>query len=292
MMRSSLAFGTLVLTAAVAAGCKADRPALSPTPDAGGTGPASTPSADLPAPTATAPASTPLDSAPVRGSSPGATTVVVQGSGARTAVGLVLPDGSFCIDVPLAAGAPNTLRVVTVSQGRMSEAKVVEVVQDPSAAAPTSAPCGLSPGPAGATCTDSQSACNPACNGCKEDMYQPNLVAGQAPALNMKMSYTLQLCPCRPDWFTFVAYAGQSVGITATYAKSGGFDLDIALFRGADVLPAMTGNAPIATSTAGTSGSSATRTITFTASVGGSYYLRIAAPSGAMDNGSYTLTTK
>jgi hypothetical protein len=260
--------------------------------DAGETDPGATPGADLPAPTAAAPASTPLGSVPVRGSSPGASSVVVQGSGARTAVALVLPDGSFCVDVPLAAGASNTLRVVTLSQGRMSEPQTVTVVQDAAAAPPSAAPCALAPGDA-VSCSDSQSACNPACNGCKEDQYQPNFLPTQAPALNMKTNYGgLQLCPCRSDWFTFVAYAGQSVGITATYAKSAGFDMDIAVFRGSDVLPSMSGNAPIAASTAAASGANTTRTISFTAPKGGAYYVRVAAVTGASDTGSYTLTTK
>ena len=106
----------------------------------------------------------------------------------------------------------------------------------------------------------------------------------------MKTTYAgLQLCPCRSDWFTFVAYASQSVAITATYAKSAAFDMDIAVYHGSDVLPTISGNAPVASSTAGTSGGNATRTISFSAPSGGSYYLRVAAATGS---GGYTLTTK
>jgi hypothetical protein len=83
------------------------------------------------------------------------------------------------------------------------------------------------------------------------------------------------------------------VSITATYAKTNGFDLDIAVFHGADVLPMMTpGAAPMATSTTGTSGSNATRTVTFTAPSGGAYYLRVSAPNGSSGRGGYTLTAK
>jgi hypothetical protein len=297
MMRATLSrLTSAVLVAAAAAaaavaaiGCKAEQPAI-PATD-GGTLPGTGPGSNLVAPSATAPARTPLDTVPVRGSAPGAATIVVQGDGALSAVGLVLPDGSFCVDVPLAAGTANPLRVVTLSQGRMSEPLVLEVVQDATAAAPTSPPCVPPPG-AKPTCSDSQATCDPACNGCKEDQYQPNFLVNQAPAVNMKTTYAgLQLCPCRADWFTFVAYASQDLKITATYAKTSSFDLDIAVYHGADVLPTISGNAPAAASTAGTSGSNATRTISFSAPSGGAYYLRVAA-LGSNAAGSYTLSTQ
>lgn len=274
-------------------GCKAEAPAIPGRPDAGSSGtPTGTPTTPAPAkPSATAPASTPLDTAPVRGSAPGASTVVVQGGGALTAVGLVLPDGSFCVDVPLAAGTVNPLRVVTLNQGQMSDPVTLNVVQDATAAPPANPPCSP-PADAQPTCSGSQSSCDPACNKCKEDHYQPNFLPAQAPALNMKTTYSgLQLCPCRTDWFTFVAYAGQTVGITATYAKTSSFDLDIAVYHGADVLPQISGAAAAATSTAGTSGSNATRSISFTAPSGGAYYLRVAASSTSATGG-YTLTTQ
>jgi hypothetical protein len=300
MMRASLSTMTAVFVAAVAAvaavagvGCKAEQPAIPTTPDGGGTlpGTGSGPAGNLPTPSAAAPLRTPLDTVPVRGSAPDALSVVVQGGGALSAVGLVLPDGTFCVDVPLAAGTTNPLRVVTLSQGRMSEALRLDVVQDPTAEAPATPPCALPPGDK-PTCSDSQAACEPACNKCKEDQYQPNFFPYQAPALNMKTTYAgLQLCPCRADWFTFVAYARQSVKLTATYAKTSTFDLDIAVYHGADVLPAITGTTSVAASAAGTSGSNTTRTITFSAPSGGAYYVRVAA-LGANAAGSYTLTTQ
>ena len=273
----------------VAAACSADPPSFNDPPDAGGSGGPGGVRLDPPA-VVTA-ETTPNASTAVRGSAPGASLVVVQTGGAKNVVARVLPDGSFCADVPIAVGA-NTLRVTVLAQGQMSQETVTVVVRDPAAAAPTSPTCGAAPPPTGG-CSDAQAMCDPACNGCAEDAYQPNFVAGQAPALGMKRSYQrLQLCPCRTDWFTLVAHAGQSIGITATYAKASGFDLDIALYRGADVLPTMASVAPVAASAAGTSGSNATRTITFTATTGGSYYLRVAAPTGTTGRGSYDLTTK
>jgi hypothetical protein len=290
---TSAVFAVAVATVAtVAVGCKAEQPATPSKGDGGALPGTGTPTGNLAAPSATAPVRTPLDTVPVRGSAPDTTSVVVQGGGSTSAVGLVLPDGSFCVDVPLAARTTNPLRVMTLSQGRMSEPMLLEVVQDPAAPEPTSPPCVPPPG-AKPTCSDSQAACDPACNGCKEDQYQPNFFPNQAPAMNMKTTYAgLQLCPCRADWFTFVAYASQSVKLTATYAKTSSFDLDIAVYRGADVLPTISSTTSVAASAAGTSGTNATRTITFSAPSGGAYYLRVAALGTNNVAGSYTLTTQ
>jgi hypothetical protein len=273
-----------------AAACSADPPSFNDPPDAGGSGGPG--GIRLEPPAVAAAETTPNASAAVRGTAPGASLVVVQTGGANNVVARVLPDGSFCADVPLAVGA-NTLRVTVLAQGNRSQETVTVVVRDPGATPPAQATCNPPPPPGGG-CSDAQAMCDPACNGCAEDAYQPNFAPGQAPALGMKRAYQkLQLCPCHPDWFTFVAHPNQSIGITATYAKASGFDLDIALYRGGDVLPTMGSAAPVAASAAGTSGSNATRTITFTAaSTGGAYYLRVSAPTGTTSLGSYELTMK
>jgi hypothetical protein len=172
----------------------------------------------------------------------------------------------------------------------------VKVMHDASAAVPSPPTCSGA-GTSGPVCTGTEAMCNPACNGCKEDVYQPNFLAGQAPALLMKSRLPdLRLCPCRSDWFTFVAHAGQSVSITASYAKVTGFDIDMAVFHTADALSATSSSGPsgaaVATAVAGTSGSDTTRAVTFSAPSGGSYTLRIAASSGASGSGAYALTTK
>src|SRR5262249_43677265 len=151
------------------------------------------------------------------------------------------------VDVPLAAG-DNTLKVITLSKGQMSAATTVKVTRDPNATAKP-APC-VPPPTGGGTCTGPQAACDPACNGCKEDAYQPNFLPTQAPGLNMKETYAaLQLCPCRADWFTFVTYKGQQLSITATYPTGGNFNVDLALYKASDVLPTIGNGAPVATST-------------------------------------------
>ena len=280
------AFKRSLVWICLAAACGADPPKFNDRPDAGGSGNQGG-GIKLNPPAAAGPETTPRDSAALRGTAPGGSTVVVQTGGARNVVARVLPDGSFCVDVPLEIGA-NTLRVTSLAQGSKSQEATVVVVRDPNATVPASPTCAPPPQPPG-SCNDAQAMCDPACNGCAEDAYQPNFAAGQAPALGMKRSYQrLQLCPCNTDWYTFVAHAGQAIGITATYAKASGFDLDIALFRGGDVLPTMdTGATAVATSASGTSGSNATRTITFTPTIGGAYYLRVAAPTGTSGRGGY-----
>jgi len=281
---------TAAATFCIAAACSADPPSFNDPPDAGGSGGPGAIRLDPPA--VTAPETTSAATAAVRGSAPGASLVVVQTGGANNVVARVLPDGSFCVDVPVATGA-NTLHVTVLAQGSKSQETVTQVVRDPGATAPAQATCAPPP-PPGGSCNDAQAMCDPVCNGCAEDAYQPNFAPGEAPALGMKRAYQkLQLCPCHTDWFTFVAHPNQSIGITATYAKASGFDLDIALYRGGDVLPTMGSAAPVAASAAATSGSNATRTITFTAaSTGGAYYLRVAAPTGTTGRGSYELTMK
>jgi hypothetical protein len=289
-MMKKPALGLVIVLGAAAAGCKADAPSLGAS-DGG----SSTSEEKLPAPTASAPETTSAGSAAVRGAAPGTSQVVVRGQGAITAVARVLPDGTFCVDVPLVDGT-NSLQVVSLADGAMSAPKEVKVVHDATASAPSSPTCSGAT-TTGPSCTGTEATCNPACNGCKEDVYQPNFLAGQAPTLLMKSHLPdLRLCPCRSDWFTFVAYAGQSVSITANYAKASGFDLDMAVFHTADALAATSSSGPsgaaVATAVAGTSGSDTTRTVTFSAPSGGSYSLLIAPASGTSGSGAYALTTK
>jgi hypothetical protein len=231
-----------------------------------------------------------VSSAPLglRGSSPGATMVVVQTGAAVNPVGLTLPDGSFCVDVPLVAGS-NTLHVVALSQGNMSAETIVKVTLDPSS--PNKVATCVPPQDTTTTCTGTDAPCDPLCNGCKEDAFQPNSQPSQAPAINMKSTYHLTMCPCRAQWFTFVAFKGQPVGFTASYPSGTTFNLDLALFRAGDVLPQITSAAAVATSTSGTSGSNTTRALTFTAPSGIAYYLRIAPSAGSSGHGDFTLTT-
>lgn len=291
----------MIVVALLVGACKAEAPTFhAPTtgPEAGGppgASPAEAPPAAAPAsPSVTAPDFTSLPTVALRGSSPGAAQIVVQTAQATTQVGAVLPDGTFCIDVPLQPGRVNPLQVFATGNGKASAPALVKVVQAPNAPAPANGTCTTSSGGgAPPSCDAGSAACEPRCNGCPEDAYQPNFSPAQAPAIALRSSHPgLQLCPCRADWFTFVLFKGQHIKVQASYQKTPDFDLDLGLYRGADVLPQPSGSPSLAATTAGSDGGNATRTIDFTASNGGSYYLQVSATTGAKAHGSYSLTTE
>jgi hypothetical protein len=286
----------LIITVAwLLCGCKAEPPGLEPPHLDAGFGAMPAPVAAPAAPTVAAPELTSLSTVALRGSSPDAPQIVVQ-TGDATQLGIVLPDGTFCVDVPLRAAQVNQLKVFAAGHGKASPPTLLTVVQAANLPVPAKGTCstsGSTPTGGGApSCSDADAACDPRCNGCPEDAYQPNGSATQAPAIALKSSHAgLQLCPCRADWFTFVLYKGQHIKIQALYHKTPDFDLDLALYPGADVLPQLTGKPPLVAATASTSNDSATRTIELTAESGGAYYLQISATTGAGARGSYTLTT-
>lgn len=279
---------TRMLSWVIVVGVTACTASAPPPPDDPPTG--SNGAMSLAPPLVAAPSAVSGETLGLRGSSQGAAIVVVQTGGAANPVGLVLPDGNFCIDVPLAMGS-NTLHLRALAQSKMSTETLVTVTRDPQS--PTKAETCATPPSTMATCTGAGAACDPACNGCKEDAFAPNFRSNQAPALNMKSTYSLSLCPCRPQWFTFVMFPKQQVQITASYPTGNNFDVDLALFRGNDALPNFKESAtPVATSANGTSGSNTTRTLAFTVTDGAAFYLRIAAPAGSLGTGNFTLTTQ
>jgi hypothetical protein len=288
MMRSAY----MMTAALLLCGCKAGPSGFQMPSADGGSGTQAPLPAAPPAPTITAPELTSLPTVALRGSSPGAAQIVVQTDHATTQVGIVLPDGTFCIDVPLQVGQINPLQVFAAGNGKASAPTVLKVVQAANLPAPANGTCTTSSGGSAPSCTDVNAACDPRCNGCPEDAYQPNFSPAQAPAIALRSSYAaLQLCPCRADWFTFVLYKGQHITVEASYQKSADFDLDLGLFEGGDVLPQLSGKPSVVATTAGTSGDHATRTIDFTAPKGGAYYLQVSVAGGARGNGSYSLRT-
>jgi hypothetical protein len=274
---ASLRFGIAIVL--LLAACKAAPPSFQTPGIDAGTG---NPAASAPAtPTVNAPDVTALATAALRGSSPGAARIVVQTAHAAQLTGIVLPDGTFCVDVPLQSAQANRLKVIAVANGKASPAAQVNVVQAPSGPTPANGTCTTMSGGGTPSCSDMSSTCDPHCNGCAEDPYQPNDSPAQAPAIALKSSYAnLQLCPCRADWFTFVLYKGQHISVQASYQKTTDFDLAMSLFHGADVLPQSSGKPAVATAMQGMAGGRATSTIDFTATDGGAYYLQIAATTG------------
>jgi hypothetical protein len=269
-----------MMAATLACGCLAAAPADNVV-DAGTN---NSGSSAISPPTISVPVSTSGQTVAVRGISQGSSQVVVQVSPGVNLIATVLPlDGSFCVDAPLALAEPNSMRAVAVAKGALSQPALFTVLQSDGAALPQNPTCtvgGPPPPPL-------------ACDGCTEDAYQPNFQAFDAPVLRRMVSYdNLQLCPCNKstDWFAFTVAAGAPINVVAVYDKTGGFDLDIALYRAADVLPTLSGNSPIH-SMAGVSGAQSTRSISWSATEGGTYYVNVSGLNPTAP-GKYSLVTQ
>jgi hypothetical protein len=220
----------------------------------------------------------------VRGLSPGADDVVVE-TATSSVVARVTPDSAFCADVPLIQGVPNDLKIIAVANGIKSAPTLVRVLQSPGAPIPADYSC-LTMGSGTPNCAATGAACDPQCNGCKVDYFSPNYSPQLAP--NLPLSSTLnnlQYCPCRPAWFSVVLDNSQAFGITAYYAPTPGFDLELALFAASDLFSPDAGAdpVPLVVSDPGTSGSQATATLRIVALTGAGFYLRI-APKASHDN--------
>ena len=246
------------------------------------------------------PERTPYTSVPVRGTTSQG-RVVTKGSPSGTLLTSVLAGGAFCQDVDLAPDAPTNLRVYALGgDGRVSMPATATVTYDPSAPPTGDMDCSgvLDPqcqaeevcGTDGKDedCNGFADDCDPACNGCTDDLFEPNDVPVNVPQAPSGTN-DLTICPCRDDWFSFNVAMGDRIHAIITFngdTSNGGIDLDMKLFR---VGPDGTGTDgdPVATS-AGTTG---TEEIDWTADMPGTYLLRIYPFSAAdMPSGSYTLT--
>jgi hypothetical protein len=78
--------------------------------------------------------------------------------------------------------------------------------------------------------------------------------------------------------------------VAAIYAKTASFDLDISLYKAADVLPTLSGKT-LVPSTAGVSGGQNYRSLSWTATDGGTYYVNVFGLSSTAA-GKYVLVTR
>ncbi|HEV7556993.1 MAG TPA: PPC domain-containing protein [Kofleriaceae bacterium] len=290
-MRELIAMrATYLAITLAAASCTADRPE-SHEPDAGTTTEALTaPSIDP-----SVPVSTPNDTIAIRGST-GGTRVLVKGGPGEPVVNSVLPTGGYCLDVPLAASGPTILYVIALKDGDISGATPITITRDPSAPAPASPrcndveqpTCGVESAATSDSCTDGKDndcngyvdACDPNCNGCKEDAFGPNWDPFFVPMITAG-KYPLEICPCRSDWFAFDVAVGDVIHATITFDPTK-IDLDLLLQVPADA------EAGATTAVATSRGTTGTEDINWTATAAGIYYLRVFAFSG--DTASYSLT--
>lgn len=282
----------LLLCLIVAAGaCKAGDPIKRPSGDED-----AAPVADLPPPELLQiPEATPLTTVAARGNTEG-TRVATVGSPGGTQVTVVLPGGSFCQDTPLRTDGPTDLRYYAVAgDGRISEAAPATVTHDPAAPVPSNANCSgdtndckeaeeCGSNDVDEDCNGWADQCDLVCSECQDDPYEPNDVPINVPTL-APGTYDMVLCPCRDDWFAFQAEMDAVIHATINFTHAD-IDIDAKLFlSGPDGQG--TGGDPVASSATSTD----EEEITYTATMAGTYFLRV-YPFRADDkpSGSYSIT--
>ena len=282
-----------VMVALAIAGCKAD----DPTGDGDGDGDVDAgPSGELAPPVLDPiPDTTPLSTVAVRGSTNG-TRIVAQNTAIGSVLASVLPGGSFCLDASLHSdGTPTEMKLYSIGgDGRISEPVDVVSSRDPGAPEPSDPTCSASGeidctgaencnnGDVDDDCNGLADACDNACNGCIEDLFEPNDVPIDVPMIQAG-GHTLQICPCRNDWFAYTRNVGQRIAVTATF-NGAAIDIDLRLHRAA---PGGAGTDGVVASSLTVSN---TETIDFTVDMAGVYYLEIFSPSGDQ-TGSYNFDT-
>lgn len=284
-VRVSRCINSLLLLV-LAGGCKVDPPEDDKVnPDAG--------SGSLSRPQATAPDRTPLPTVAIRGRADGASRVVIKEvETERSSVNPLLPGGEFCVDTEIAPNATVAYEVFSVAEdGNISQPASVEVVQDPGA-----------PQPADPTCTDGgecaaeedcgnetdddcngfRDECDPECNGCDDDYFEPNDTPFSVPMIPPDTYDGLKVCPCREDWFAFLVGEGGVIDATANFTHSE-IDIDLKLYKAEDA--EMHSDTTVASSAE----TDDNEEINYTSTGPGTYYLRVF--SFRQDGqGSYKLT--
>lgn len=274
------------LVLVLVAGCKVDPPDDSKENPDGGMG-------NLQKPQASAPDRTPLSTVAIRGSADGASRVVIKNVDAeQSSVNPLLPGGDFCVDSAIADGASVTYEVYAVAEdGNISQPATVEVSQDPGA-----------PPPADPTCTDGgecaaeedcgndtdddcngfKDECDPGCNGCADDYFEPNDTPFSVPMVPPDTYDGLKICPCREDWYAFLVGEGGIVHAKIDFEHDE-VDVDMKLYKAEDA--EMHSDTTVASSVT----TMDTEEVNYTSTGPGMYYLRVY--SFRQDGqGSYSLT--
>jgi hypothetical protein len=258
---------------ALAGGCKVDPPEDDKVNPDGGTG-------NLSRPQASAPDRTPFGTVAIRGRADGASRVVIKNED-QSSVNSLLPGGDFCVDSPIADGASVTVEVYAVAEdGNISQPASVEVAQDPGA-----------PPPADPTCTDSgecaaeedcggngtdddcngfKDECDPQCNGCDDDFFEPNDTPFSVPMVPSDTYEGLKICPCREDWYAFLVGEGGIIHAKIEFSHAE-VDIDMHLYKAEDA--EMHNDTTVAAS----ADSDDNEEINYTSTGPGTYYLRVFA---------------
>jgi len=269
-------------------GCKVDPPDDSKEQPDGGTGFLQKPQVD-------APDRTPLGTVAIRGSANGASRVVVKDPDTdQSSVNPLLPGGDFCVDTPLADNATVHFNVYAVAEdGAISQPTEVEVAQDPGAAPPADPTC-----TSGGECAQEEECsndqdddcngfkdeCDPGCNGCDDDYFEPNDTPFSVPMIAPDTYDDLKICPCREDWYAFLVGEGGTINVTANFDHDT-IDIDLKLYKAEDA--EMHNDTTVAASTTTTD----VESVDYTSTGPGTYYLRVY--SFRQDGqGAYSLTVR
>lgn len=242
---------------------------------------------------------TPLPSVAVRGTTDG-TRIAVIGSATGTSIVSVLPGGAFCIDCRLFNnGEPTELTFYAVGDGQLSPPVTIQATRDPGAPEPGDPTCsGVAPtecadvevcGGDGRDddCNGLEDACDPHCNSCLDDGFEPNDGPVLVPMLTDGTYDGLILCPCRDDWFAFALDAGERLHVFAGFRQSQ-VDIDLHLFEaGEDGVGTDTpADSPLIVANSDDDDED----LVFTAETAGTYYLRVFAFPNSQGAGNYSLT--
>lgn len=244
--------------------------------DAGQLGPPPPAPAVSPAPTRV-----PYPVATLRGSA-AAKRVIVEGAGNPIAT-TVLPDGSFCVDVPLLATGPYSFTLFAQGlDGQLSEpAGPIPVTFDVNAPGiPDAETCtGADPAGCPASTEDCDNGrddnCNnlvddrdPACATCTDDLLEPNDQPG-APRIEARRYDELRTCPADQDYYGVYLKAQESLSARLFFVHASG-NLDLHLLARDQV-----------TVLARSTSLDDDELITHTATATGEYTLRVFSDDGA-----------
>ncbi len=230
--------GFVLLGVVVGAACKTSvnhEGTTSFLPDAGSATPPATPVLDP------LPDTIPYTVATLRGRAPDAKRVIVEG-GANPSASSVLPDGTFCVDVPTPNPGSYMFQVFAQNDvGLLSNGSaMVTVAFDPSAPPITGAMTCGGADPAG--CAGSVEICgngrdddcngliddrDPACVTCPDDALEPN-DSTSAPRITPGRYDNLQVCPNNPDYYGVLLHDGETI-IAHIYFSTAAGNLDLEL---------------------------------------------------------------
>lgn len=189
------------------------------------------------------PATTPHAVATIRGTAVDARRVIIE-SGTTTIAELVLPDGSFCVDVPLAAPGVAQITVWAQSQSGAVSASAAELTVERDPAAARGAVPSLCSGSDPAYCSEPKAEvcdngvdddCNgrtdgldPSCADCGDDLLEPN-DEPTAPRIDPGDYSELMACPNDPDYYAVALSRYDDLTVAVDFDHADG-DIDLRLF--------------------------------------------------------------